>query len=143
MARETAASSWSLSTPFGAPGEQAPSIETPSVAAMPRTRPGTWMWRLATMASPIRRKSARFNARAARPPQPSRPPQVLPTDANWRRAMSETPHHSGEALSIMKVHPILDTGVVVASAAQRPDGRLDDRHSAYYDNVSPPLSWTA
>ncbi|HEX4711433.1 YbhB/YbcL family Raf kinase inhibitor-like protein [Phenylobacterium sp.] len=60
--------------------------------------------------------------------------------------MSETPyppHHSGEALSIMKVHPILDTEVVVASTAQRPDGRLDDRHSAYYDNVSPPLSWTA
>jgi Raf kinase inhibitor-like YbhB/YbcL family protein len=60
--------------------------------------------------------------------------------------MSETPHdpdHSGEAISIMKVDPILDTGVVVTSTALRPDGRLEDRYSAYYDNVSPPLSWTA
>jgi len=60
--------------------------------------------------------------------------------------MSETPHHpehSGEAIAILKVEPILNTGVVVTTASQHPDGRLDDRHSAYHDNISPPLSWTA
>jgi Raf kinase inhibitor-like YbhB/YbcL family protein len=59
--------------------------------------------------------------------------------------MSQTPHpeHSGEAISILKVEPILDTGVVVTSTALRPDGRLKDRYSAYHENISPPLSWTA
>ncbi|HEY8003846.1 MAG TPA: YbhB/YbcL family Raf kinase inhibitor-like protein [Phenylobacterium sp.] len=60
--------------------------------------------------------------------------------------MSETPHHpdhSGEAITIQKVDPILKTGVVVSTTAQAPDGRLADRHSAYHDNISPPLSWTA
>lgn len=52
------------------------------------------------------------------------------------------PDHSGEAITIMKVDPILDTGIVLTSTAQQPDGRLADRHSAYFDNVSPPLSWT-
>jgi Raf kinase inhibitor-like YbhB/YbcL family protein len=60
--------------------------------------------------------------------------------------MSETPHHpehSGDAITIAKVEPILKTGVVVSTTAQRPDGGLKDRHSAYHDNVSPPLRWTA
>ena len=60
--------------------------------------------------------------------------------------MSDTPHHpdhSGEAITIFKVEPILKTGVVVSTTAQRPDGRLADRHSAYHDNISPPLTWTA
>jgi hypothetical protein len=60
--------------------------------------------------------------------------------------MSPAPHqpdHSGEAITIQKVDPILNTGVVVETPAQRPDGRLEDRHSAYHDNISPPLSWTA
>lgn len=52
------------------------------------------------------------------------------------------PEHSGESLTIMRVDPILDTGIVVTSASQRPDGRLEDRHSAYHDNISPPLTWT-
>ncbi|MFC3079735.1 YbhB/YbcL family Raf kinase inhibitor-like protein [Phenylobacterium terrae] len=50
--------------------------------------------------------------------------------------------HSGEAITIMKVDPRLDTGVTVYSTAQGPDGRLADRHSAYHDNISPPLTWT-
>ncbi|HEX2559899.1 YbhB/YbcL family Raf kinase inhibitor-like protein [Phenylobacterium sp.] len=50
--------------------------------------------------------------------------------------------HSGEALTIMKVDPRLDTGVTVYSPAQGVDGRLADRHSAYHDNISPPLTWT-
>jgi Raf kinase inhibitor-like YbhB/YbcL family protein len=60
--------------------------------------------------------------------------------------MSETPHHpqhSGESITIFKVEPILATGVVVSTTGQSPDGRLEDRHSAYHDNISPPLRWTA
>ena len=59
--------------------------------------------------------------------------------------MSDTerhPEHSGESLTIMRVDPILDTGIVVTSTAQQPDGRLADRYSAYHDNISPPLRWT-
>ncbi|HEY3950941.1 YbhB/YbcL family Raf kinase inhibitor-like protein [Phenylobacterium sp.] len=59
--------------------------------------------------------------------------------------MTETPHpdHSGQAITIQKVDPILSTGVVVSTTAQLPDGRLEDRHAAYHDNISPPLRWTA
>ncbi|WP_293379713.1 hypothetical protein [Phenylobacterium sp.] len=49
------------------------------------------------------------------------------------------PSHSGEAITIQKVDPILDTGVVVTTTAQQTDGRLEDRYSAYHDNLSPPL----
>jgi len=52
------------------------------------------------------------------------------------------PQHSGEAITIMKVTPILETGIVVTSTAQQPDGSLADMHSAYHDNISPPLRWT-
>ncbi|MDB5450278.1 MAG: phospholipid-binding protein [Phenylobacterium sp.] len=52
------------------------------------------------------------------------------------------PEHSGEAITIMKVDPILDTGIVITSRAQQADGSLADRHSAYHDNISPPLNWT-
>jgi len=52
------------------------------------------------------------------------------------------PEHSGESLTIMRVDPILDTGIVVTSTAQQPDGSLGDRYSAYHDNISPPLRWT-
>jgi Raf kinase inhibitor-like YbhB/YbcL family protein len=52
------------------------------------------------------------------------------------------PDHSGEAITIFKVDPILDIGIVVTSTGQHADGRLDDRHSAYHDNISPPLKWT-
>ena len=52
------------------------------------------------------------------------------------------PEHSGEAITIMKVDPILETGIVLTTTSQGPDGRLADRHSAYFDNLSPPLAWT-
>jgi Raf kinase inhibitor-like YbhB/YbcL family protein len=52
------------------------------------------------------------------------------------------PNHSGETITIFKVDPILDAGIVVTSAGQQADGRLADRHSAYHDNISPPLDWT-
>jgi Raf kinase inhibitor-like YbhB/YbcL family protein len=57
--------------------------------------------------------------------------------------MSPHPDHSGEAITILKVDPILDTGIIVTSLSQRADGRLEDRHSAYHDNISPPLRWTS
>jgi Raf kinase inhibitor-like YbhB/YbcL family protein len=58
--------------------------------------------------------------------------------------MTERPHpeHSGEAITILKIDPILDTGIVLTSTAQEPGGKLADRNSAYFDNLSPPLRWT-
>lgn len=58
--------------------------------------------------------------------------------------MSEQhPEHSGETITIYKVQPIEPTAVVaVTCPSQHADGKLDDRHSAYHDNISPPLSWT-
>lgn len=59
--------------------------------------------------------------------------------------MSESerhPEHSGQSITIMRVEPILNTGVVVTCPVQQPDGRLPDRHSAYHENISPPLEWT-
>jgi len=56
--------------------------------------------------------------------------------------MSEHPQHSGETITIFKVEPISNAGVTVTCPSQLADGRLDDRHSAYHDNISPPLMWT-
>jgi Raf kinase inhibitor-like YbhB/YbcL family protein len=56
--------------------------------------------------------------------------------------MPETERHSGESITIMNVDPILDTGIVVTCPTQEVGGRLPDRHSAYHDNISPPLRWT-
>lgn len=53
-----------------------------------------------------------------------------------------TPAHSGETITIFKVEPRDDGGLVVMSPSQAPDGRLADRHSAYHENLSPPLTWT-
>lgn len=52
------------------------------------------------------------------------------------------PAHSGEAITIMKVEPVLPTGITVTSSAQDPGGRLADWCSAYHDNISPPLRWS-
>jgi Raf kinase inhibitor-like YbhB/YbcL family protein len=52
------------------------------------------------------------------------------------------PQHSGEAITILKVEPILPTGITVTSPALRPDGRLADEYTAYHDNLSPPLHWS-
>ena len=53
------------------------------------------------------------------------------------------PEHSGQSLTIQRVDPILDTGVLVRCPVQEADGRLPDRYTAYYANISPPLRWTA
>ena len=52
------------------------------------------------------------------------------------------PAHSGETITIFKVEPRDQSGVVVMSPSQDADGRLADRHSAYHDNLSPPITWT-
>jgi Raf kinase inhibitor-like YbhB/YbcL family protein len=52
------------------------------------------------------------------------------------------PAHSGETITIFKVDPREDSGIVVMSPSQDPDGRLADRHSAYHENLSPPITWT-
>jgi Raf kinase inhibitor-like YbhB/YbcL family protein len=52
------------------------------------------------------------------------------------------PDHSGEALTRMKVQPILQSGVLVTCPVQEANGRLPDRHSGYFDNISPPLQWS-
>ncbi|HEY9233771.1 MULTISPECIES: YbhB/YbcL family Raf kinase inhibitor-like protein [Phenylobacterium] len=52
------------------------------------------------------------------------------------------PAHSGETITIFKVEPREESGIVVMSPSQETDGHLADRHSAYHDNVSPPLTWT-
>jgi Raf kinase inhibitor-like YbhB/YbcL family protein len=52
------------------------------------------------------------------------------------------PEHSGEALTIQRVEPLYDTGVLVECPVQEASGRLPDRYTAYFDNVSPPLRWS-
>jgi Raf kinase inhibitor-like YbhB/YbcL family protein len=53
------------------------------------------------------------------------------------------PEHSGEAITIMKVDPILEhAALVVSLQTQEVSGRLPDRHSAYFDNISPPIEWS-
>jgi Raf kinase inhibitor-like YbhB/YbcL family protein len=51
------------------------------------------------------------------------------------------PEHSGEAISILKVQPYSDRGIVLTSDGVGPDGWIDPRHAAEGDNLSPPLSW--
>lgn len=50
-------------------------------------------------------------------------------------------HHSGEAISIMRVQPREPGGVILRTESQGVDGRLDPRHSALGGNTSPPLEW--
>ncbi|RAK51379.1 YbhB/YbcL family Raf kinase inhibitor-like protein [Phenylobacterium deserti] len=53
------------------------------------------------------------------------------------------PEHSGEAITIMKIQPAYETGVIVTSEVQETDGRLPDRYTGYFDNISPPLHWNS
>jgi Raf kinase inhibitor-like YbhB/YbcL family protein len=53
------------------------------------------------------------------------------------------PEHSGEAISILKVLPYSEGGVVLTSTAIDPEGRIDRRYAAEGDNLSPPLAWDA
>lgn len=51
------------------------------------------------------------------------------------------PTHSGEAISILKIHPIRDTGIEVTSPAIGVDGRIDPAYSADENGASPELAW--
>jgi Raf kinase inhibitor-like YbhB/YbcL family protein len=54
-----------------------------------------------------------------------------------------TTHASGEALTIQKVQPRDPGRLVLASTAFNDGERIPNLFSAYFDNLSPPLSWTA
>lgn len=58
-------------------------------------------------------------------------------------AQHQTPDHSGESITIMRIQPRQTVGLTVTTTSQDVDGKLEDRHSAYHDNLSPPLRWTA
>lgn len=53
-----------------------------------------------------------------------------------------TTHASGEALTIQKVTPRDRGRMELASPVIDDGGRIPDRFTAYFDNISPPLSWT-
>ena len=55
---------------------------------------------------------------------------------------AHTPDHSGASIAIPRVQPYGDGDLVLTTTATDLDGRLADRHSAYHDNLSPPLIWT-
>jgi Raf kinase inhibitor-like YbhB/YbcL family protein len=57
-------------------------------------------------------------------------------------AQDHQPQHSGAAITIQKVTPREPSGITVFTRSQDTEGRLADRHSAYHDNISPPLEWT-
>ncbi len=59
--------------------------------------------------------------------------------------MPHTPNHSGDAIAIQKVQAFGEggqDGIVLTTPSLDPDGHLEDRHSAYHENRSPPLVWT-
>ena len=56
-------------------------------------------------------------------------------------AQASHPQHSGETITIFKVEPRDPRGVTVTLPAQTVDGRFEDRHTAYHDNLSPPVEW--
>lgn len=56
--------------------------------------------------------------------------------------MAQAPNHSGDALVIQKVQPFGEGQIVLTTPSLDADGRLEDRHSAYHENRSPPLVWT-
>ncbi len=51
------------------------------------------------------------------------------------------PQHSGEEISILKIRPYSDRGIVLTSAGIGVDGTIDPRHAAQGENLSPPLEW--
>jgi Raf kinase inhibitor-like YbhB/YbcL family protein len=57
--------------------------------------------------------------------------------------MTDHPERSPEALSLARVAPRQPGAVLeLLSEAIGADGKIDLRHTAYGDNVSPPLRWT-
>jgi Raf kinase inhibitor-like YbhB/YbcL family protein len=58
-------------------------------------------------------------------------------------AQHDTPKHSGGSLTIQRVQAHPPRGILLASPALGEAGRIDDRYSAYYDDLVPGLSWSA
>ncbi len=58
-----------------------------------------------------------------------------------RHDAPDPPAHSGEAISILKVAPIRDGGVVITSPAVDVEGRIDPAYSAAESGPSPELNW--
>ena len=56
--------------------------------------------------------------------------------------MAHGHHSSGEDIIIHKVRPRDEGRLELVSSAVGDDGRIQDRFTAYHDNISPPLSWT-
>jgi Raf kinase inhibitor-like YbhB/YbcL family protein len=56
--------------------------------------------------------------------------------------MARGPEHSGAAISIQKIKPFGEGQMILSTTSINLEGRLDDRHSAYHENRSPPLVWT-
>jgi hypothetical protein len=52
------------------------------------------------------------------------------------------PQHSPEALTLGRIQPRTGEGIELSSEAFPDEGKIDLRHSAYGDNLSPPLQWT-
>jgi len=68
-----------------------------------------------------------------------------PADTARRTAMPNAagPQHSPQALSLARLQPRNPGAVLeMVSDALGADGAIDLRHSAYGDNLSPPLRWT-
>jgi len=58
-------------------------------------------------------------------------------------AVAATPQHSPAALALARIEPRGKAAVIeMASDALGADGAIDLRHSAYGNNLSPPLRWT-
>lgn len=58
-------------------------------------------------------------------------------------AQQQGEQHSGESITIMRIQPRDQHGIEVTSPAVGTNGKIEDRYSAYHDNLSPPLNWTA
>lgn len=56
--------------------------------------------------------------------------------------MAHEHHSSGEDIVIHKVTPRDQGRLELVSSAVDDSGRIEDRFTAYHDNISPPLSWT-
>jgi hypothetical protein len=55
-----------------------------------------------------------------------------------------TPSSSGEPITIQRITPYSgEQRIELSSPAFPPNGHIPDRHSAYGDGLSPPLTWTA
>jgi Raf kinase inhibitor-like YbhB/YbcL family protein len=58
-------------------------------------------------------------------------------------AQQQGEQHAGGLITILRVQPREQSGIEVTSPAVGVDGRIADRYSAYHDNLSPPLRWSA